>query len=605
MLVGPLQKFTVLVIHTHLYRNGISLESHLWIISELLMKKQDPPDTLLPYIVSVCHPKIYRRAHTGLSIQYRESLFRVLEKSSENPIAFTPPPKDCLTEEAISNDDILLICLHDILFKDMNLGSKLQKLQEQALVAVESEEATSIIPYKRGEYSFYTETTWWEFHELLCGLLRGLETNLQTIERFRKKPRTLNSSEKCPPEFKKAVVLVYNYGYALQRIIHGSAIRQHLRNIQPLLDDPRRSEIWPRSEKKPQEVEDTDVLVAPRDPSTDLLPPLWRSYLEWLKIILAHFDAVEDLTEYVTSTNFRYTGFSIKILFAPHIPETTPLSLLALFNDRHLLPKNNFTFGRGLEPLELDSDDYVLPSRKDVVDFLSSIQSPVPRKALEDIGALRAVISEIGDLKGNDLKGQELEKAIKRGKALVVKMKKCPLPKWESTSGIIGKQLTELELPPPCGFERDIGVLTSEIVQTLDLLEARALLFKKINPDEPDLHHLDDTPMHCEAYLASLLYLKVVGDVPDEYKAIVHELKVNCLLPLTAGSSFMSIELWTNHWSLETVLPDVLYPNQSIKPSDRQSQQQAHYSRLSRYSFSMLPTCMHSAPHSQCHECIP
>jgi hypothetical protein len=170
--------------------------------------------------------------------------------------------------------------------------------------------------------------------------------------------------------------------------------------------------------EKPQEVEDTDVLVAPQDPSTNLLAPLWRSYLEWLRIILAHFDAVEDLTEYVTSTNFHYTGFSIKILFAPHIPETTPLSLSTLFKDRHLLPKNKFKSDQELEPLESEDVSHsLLRSTEDVVEFLSSIKSPTPDKALKDIENLKLLI-----LKINDLRGQEFEAAIKQGKVLVGKL---------------------------------------------------------------------------------------------------------------------------------------------------------------------------------------
>jgi len=70
-----------------------------------------------------------------------------------------------------------------------------------------------------------------------------------------------------------------------------------LQNLEPLLNDHRRPDL------KKVDVEDSDlaVLTQPMVKEMDKLPqPLWKPYKEWLVVMLAHFNAVETLIDYVT-----------------------------------------------------------------------------------------------------------------------------------------------------------------------------------------------------------------------------------------------------------------------------------------------------------------
>jgi len=109
------------------------------------------------------------------------------------------------------------------------------------------------------------------------------------------------------------------YGNALQCIAKGSAIDSHLQNLEPLLNDHCRPDL------KKVDVEDSDltVLTQPMVKEMDKLPqPLWKPYKEWLVLMLAHFNAVETLIDYVTGLVFRGKSISIKILVSPEVPHT-------------------------------------------------------------------------------------------------------------------------------------------------------------------------------------------------------------------------------------------------------------------------------------------
>ena len=90
---------------------------------------------------------------------------------------------------------------------------------------------------------------------------------------------------------------------------------------------------------------DTDLDFQVNLPTDTTAPKqhLWESYFDWLKLILSHFNAVENLTNY--ATNSHYKDISIKILISPPMPTTTPMiSLLTLFQKHsHMLSADTVT----------------------------------------------------------------------------------------------------------------------------------------------------------------------------------------------------------------------------------------------------------------------
>ena len=60
---------------------------------------------------------------------------------------------------------------------------------------------------------------------------------------------------------------------------------------------------------------DLDFLVTPLAGTTTSEQPLWESYLDWLRLILLHFNTVENLTSYITNTHYK--DLDLKILISP------------------------------------------------------------------------------------------------------------------------------------------------------------------------------------------------------------------------------------------------------------------------------------------------
>ena len=80
-----------------------------------------------------------------------------------------------------------------------------------------------------------------------------------------------------------------------------------------------------------------DVELQSIQPSKSLL---WMSYRDWLKLIVAHMDAVAILSTHVCGNTFPYTGISIEII-PPQPVSSTLLSWKTLLQSRHFLKANN------------------------------------------------------------------------------------------------------------------------------------------------------------------------------------------------------------------------------------------------------------------------
>jgi len=214
----------------------------------------------------------------------------------------------------------------------------------------------------------YNGNTYQEFHKLLCTLLNSFRKSLQALSDARGQTENSKVSVAGSVEFKACVGCVMFYRNALQRIVKGSAIDSHLQNLEPLLNDHRRPDL------KKVDVEDSDlaVLTQPMVKEMDKPPqPLWKSYKEWLVLMLAHLNAVETLVDYVTGPFFRGKSISIKILVSPEVPRTI-FPWETLLSNPELFPVQAVDF-------ELD-----VPMNEELFDFLKEAISSAS-EALETV----------------------------------------------------------------------------------------------------------------------------------------------------------------------------------------------------------------------------
>jgi len=172
------------------------------------------------------------------------------------------------------------------------------------------------------DFQLYTEDTCAEFHGLLILLLVCFEKCLEKLGEMRGDKEVPTP---CSKEFKKSVELVMTCGYALQRLAHGTALRMHLKTIAPLLmhsNFPSQKEIPMPAPGEAEEQEEFDEDLKAVQPFANVngvvQTRLWKSYIEWLGLIMVHFDAVEILVRYFTGKDWPDKDTSIHIL-VPHL----------------------------------------------------------------------------------------------------------------------------------------------------------------------------------------------------------------------------------------------------------------------------------------------
>ncbi|CAA7258811.1 unnamed protein product [Cyclocybe aegerita] len=142
-------------------------------------------------------------------------------------------------------------------------------------------------------------------------------------------------------DFTQQVKKALLYGYAIQRLAHGAALKMHLKTIESQLryynaSHPR--EPQPQKPGKEEEELDEDVAAVCQsvsDGGTTI--SLIDSYIDWFRLLIAHFDAVDILVRFVTGPHFRSPTISVDILVAPPVDQTL-LPWRELLADSTLLP---------------------------------------------------------------------------------------------------------------------------------------------------------------------------------------------------------------------------------------------------------------------------
>ena len=129
-------------------------------------------------------------------------------------------------------------------------------------------------------------------------------------------------------DYLSAIVLI---GYGLQKLTRGSALYMHLRTIKSSLQEHCHLDISTSNEG--QQDEDTRD-SRERDAELKAVQPqafhvvmgmsqpqvaLHESYMEWLKLMLIHFNAVNILGHYINGPQFQWATINVKILNSPSV----------------------------------------------------------------------------------------------------------------------------------------------------------------------------------------------------------------------------------------------------------------------------------------------
>ncbi len=168
----------------------------------------------------------------------------------------------------------------------------------------------------------YTDETYLEFHGLLKELLDRYEKAIGELVKLDEE-RLLKAI--APGEFAKHMLEAQLVGYALLKLSRGRAFRQHIENIGHMLS-PQATNTgapWSKPEvnkdnKKPQNNgdesngDDEDK----RDPDMDDAAAAPHC-VTWLRLMVAHLDAVDILLAFVCSTSFPYKSIQSTLLLAP------------------------------------------------------------------------------------------------------------------------------------------------------------------------------------------------------------------------------------------------------------------------------------------------
>jgi hypothetical protein len=204
--------------------------------------------------------------------------------------------------------------------------------------------ATNLSPNDQN-LDLYTNETSTEFHELLLDLLQKFKIALDELTNHndnKAKNGLSGKDPECEKIFNRNVHKIHVYGYGLLKLSRGRAFQTHLQNIETYLVDPLRSragEEEDSGEERDESDEEGDESDEFDDELEAIQPTLPRrgglpiSYTAWLRLMVAHFDAIEIVVQYIRK--LKCNKVSVDILVAP-MTDKTLLSWQELFSGPYL-----------------------------------------------------------------------------------------------------------------------------------------------------------------------------------------------------------------------------------------------------------------------------
>ena len=277
---------------------------HLQVLNRLLskiasshgtpQKGHDPYRQFLGYIIATCYPKIaHRLKHKTLSEPYIQALNQVGTFDVQIPEPST-------NSQEISGNRLFLewFLLCPTLLDYPKLSKKAERKDDK-------------------DSQLYTKDTCAEFHKLLLLLLERFKKSLALLHQLQERKR---DPIKGSMAFNSQVTEVMIYGCGLQALAQSAALQMHLQSITPFLMMKLHSQA-----KTPMPAPDEEEIDAEIDADLNAVQPfvtidgstegrVWKSYIDWMKLIVVHFDTVEILFGFFNSPTCPFNAISVCVL---------------------------------------------------------------------------------------------------------------------------------------------------------------------------------------------------------------------------------------------------------------------------------------------------
>lgn len=512
---------------------------------------------ILLYVIATCFPKIrHRLLHETVSQPYIQSL-RQLQVTD---IQFDESKLDKASGIESENDRLFLeTYVLSVAGAGLDFSNRFPNIIEQAKLAGDEK-----------PFQLYSNKTYAEFHELLIYLL---ESFVETLDRLANSRGSSKSPVEGTPEFKEILFSVMLNGYALHKLARGAALQMHLTIIAPLLVNHPPTPATATRAEEPDERDEDLKAVQPSE------KPLWRSYIDWLRLIVAHFDAVDILVRYVTGPLFPHKAISIRMLVAPDTGSDL-LPWADLFADATLFPTHT-----------------VWPA------FFTRTYTDKPNTViLQYLTEASTLASRIKSVKTHWTKHRN-DKGIKQARRDLAMVKASSLNAWAEFAEKLDIALhlfqnktskKPSELPHSEFSDLNFPDLIKQIDDDIHSFTASAAFFQFLAPKGigGDWNEAFIGSLHCEAFLASFLDETVTNTMQNKYGDILAQMNVNYVqLIFVMRVSFLVIGFWTCYWSIKTLLSDM---STSSLPLNDNRWPETHRKRLSQFRLSMHPTHMAS-----------
>jgi hypothetical protein len=297
-------------------------------------------------------------------------------------------------------------------------------------------------------------------------------------------------------------------GYALQKIARGSVIVKYLKTITPLLHDHHCSQVnMQEMGNVPEMGKECDVELKGIQPAVmqhdSMLMSLWKSYKDWLRLMVVHFDAVDILNSYITGPHFNHDTISIKILMPPPVGGAMLPWQVLLKDSNHFPTKCVLSAHSALDMLDVSP-----PTNDDILKFLETAISSDPQHARN---STKTIVKAIAKLKPDNNQAT-YEQAINK----VELLGKSRLPGWQEHTA---KIILNLKTMKTTVSSLKYVALVHNITCAFLRLQDNAKFFLNLRDMEIFMGML-----HCKACLTSLLAL--FDRVDRKYEDILEELKV-------------------------------------------------------------------------------
>jgi hypothetical protein len=463
----------------------VTLASHLWILSKLIFPENttisededdDRLNILLNYIITTSHKKMERRFKHDLSDRHLQSLMKV-EDFTFNPELQVDTDFDKI--DKILNDRAFIT----------GFVSR-TKREPKLLASLDLSPIPNIkrmcdnLPHESEPFQLYTSETCTEFHNLVVGLLVKFKQSCFSL------------AKEKGDKFRNKVITMIVCGHTLLRIARGRAFEMHLQNIAPLLED-HRTEISMPNFPEDDVVNEELLPVLSSITDTGQPIPLWKTYRDWMQLMVVYFDAAKILTTYATSQSHPFKAVSFKILATPPV-------------DDRFLPYH-----------ELLNDSLLFP----VADA-----SGKPVKNEEILKFLDNGFNSLEAAKKNDkLGGDIMQLWEKRAKKEFKQISKNLRTLKDSTESLVYAQKVDeiLELLSSWNVNQDNDTLKKNITDKICSLNGELAAEKNSHPFFfLQLKQFKGT-CHCECCLASILHEGTRSTmVANEYKDLLEETKV-------------------------------------------------------------------------------